>query len=112
MSWVLLLFVGSCPEGWISGGYLGSCYRIVHTRVNISTAKAACASIYYKSRLVAIESNAEFDFLRRHYQYLYDNEGEYTKATNVRHLYIFIYILVLYPTTLLRFYIFFSVIWF
>ncbi len=71
------VLVDSCPEGWISGGYVGSCYRIVQSTVNISTAKAACASMHYNSRMVAIESDAEFDFLRRHYQYLYDNESKY-----------------------------------
>ncbi len=33
--------------------------------------------MYYNSRMVATESDAEFDFLRRHYQYLRDNGGEY-----------------------------------
>ncbi len=72
----VIVLVDSCPHGWISGGYLGSCYHISQSQANISTAKAACASMYYNARLVSIESDAEFDFLRRHYQYLYDNESE------------------------------------
>ena len=48
-----LAHVGPCPEGWISGPEcLGSCYSIGQTSVNISTAKAACASMYHNARLV------------------------------------------------------------
>ena len=72
------LLLDSCPEGFVIGGYLGSCYRVFPTAVDISTAKAACTSMHSKARLVSIESDAEFDFLRRHYQYLYENEGECT----------------------------------
>ncbi len=77
LPWPLCRFlVDHCPAGFFSGGHLGSCYRVFPTAVNISTAKAACTSMYSKARLVSIESDAEFDFLRRHYQYLQDNEGK------------------------------------
>ncbi len=39
--------------------------------------------MYHNARLVAIESDAEFDFLRRHYEYLYNNESKYTTATEL-----------------------------
>ncbi len=76
-----LVAVSSCPDGWISGGYWGSCYRVVRSTVDVSTAKAACVSMHSDARLVAIESDAEWDFLRRHYQDLYDNDSECTKAS-------------------------------
>ncbi len=66
---MIILFLLSkelCPTDYVSVAYLGSCYHIVPTEVQIGEAKLGCQEIHTKSRLVSIETNTEHDFLR-HY---------------------------------------------
>ena len=70
---------GICPEGFFYERIIGSCYHYVTTSVDIGTAKTACQSLHRKARLVSIDSDAEFDFLRRYSENLYLSGGMSTE---------------------------------
>ncbi len=73
MPFLFLVLADLCPEGFISG-YLGNCYHFSRSVVTIDVAKTVCPSIHYSARLVAVETDAEWDFLRRQYQLLWERE--------------------------------------
>ena len=65
---MLGVVLGVCPHNFFYVRSLDTCYHINVTQVNRSVAKATCRRLHSNARLVAIETDAEFDFLRREYQ--------------------------------------------
>ncbi len=72
----------ACPNNFFRLGPLDSCYYVNTTLVNVNTAKEACRALHSNARLVAIETDAEFDALRRHYERLEINGSMYERAGN------------------------------